>query len=60
MADRYTIYQGSFVCHECKETVQTMRHYPNSKMLTWVCSRKHLSSVSIQTRKRKQDYDRKV
>lgn len=58
MADRYTIYQGKFVCHECKEVVHTMRNYFVSKQLTWVCSNKHLSKVSLQTKKTKKDYER--
>jgi len=60
MADRYTVYQGSFVCHTCKEEVLTIRHYPSSKKITWLCSNRHITSVSLQTRKRKKDYDRTV
>lgn len=60
MANRYTVYQGSFVCHDCREVVPNMRFYPTSKQITWLCANNHITKVSLQTRKRKQDYDRKV
>ena len=59
MADRYTIYEGKFVCQHCGKEVGTLRSYPDSKRLTWMCKEKHLSVVSTQTRKKKQDYERK-
>ena len=58
MADRYTIYQGHFVCHTCKKDVHSLRHYVAAKELTWLCSDKHLSKVSLETKKKKKDYDR--
>jgi len=58
MSNRYTVYQGDFVCHTCKEGVPNMRHYPASKNITWLCSKGHLSKVSLQTRKKKRDYER--
>lgn len=58
--DRYTIYHGDFVCHECKERVGTMRHYIASKQLTWMCKSRHISKVNLQTKKTKKDYERKV
>jgi hypothetical protein len=33
----------------CKVEVATLRSYPVSKELTWMCPEKHLSSVSLQT-----------
>lgn len=58
MADRYTVYQGKFICHECKETVHSMRSYAANKELTWLCSKRHLTKVSLQTKKSKRDYER--
>lgn len=55
--DRYTVYKGQFVCHTCKETVTSLRHYVQPKYISWMCSKKHLSEVSLQTRKKKKDYD---
>jgi hypothetical protein len=57
---RYTVYQGAFACHSCKENVPSIRFYPISKEVTWMCSSKHLNNVSLQTRKSKRDYERKV
>jgi len=58
MANRYTVYQGKFVCHTCKEEVLSMRHYVNAKQITWLCSQQHLTKVSLQTKKSKRDYER--
>jgi len=59
MANRYTVYQGNFVCHECRSIVPNMRFYPWSKEMTWLCSSNHMTKVSLQTKKTKRDYDRK-
>lgn len=58
MSNRYTVYQGSFICHSCKAIVPNMRYYPASKQMTWLCSNNHMTKVSLQTRKTKRDYDR--
>lgn len=57
---RYEIFPGQFNCHTCKEPVGTLRLYESSKIITWMCSQKHLSNVSLQTKKSKKDYERKV
>jgi hypothetical protein len=54
---RYTIYPGTFACHTCKEPVKTLRMYGETKEMTWMCSQKHLTVVSLKT-KRKKDYER--
>ena len=56
---KYTVVQGSFPCHTCKEVVGTLRHYIVDKKLTWVCSEKHMSQVSLQTKKTTEDHERK-
>jgi len=58
MASRYTVYQGKFICHTCKEEVSSMRHYVAPKNITWLCSQHHLTKVSLQTKKSKKDYER--
>lgn len=58
MSNRYTVYQGKFICHSCKEIVFNMRYYPASKQMTWLCANNHMSKVSLQTRKTKRDYER--
>tara|TARA_B110000483_G_C18054967_1_gene488052 strand:+ start:762 stop:935 length:174 start_codon:yes stop_codon:yes gene_type:complete len=54
---KYSIYHGEFKCHVCKTEVSTIRHYPEEKQLTWMCSEKHLSEVNLQiNRKKKADF----
>lgn len=53
----YTVYNGKFPCHTCKEEVRTMRVYAETKEATWMCPSKHLSKVSFGKRKKK-DYER--
>lgn len=56
---RYNIYNGDFPCHTCKEVVKSLRSYPEEKLLTWMCSNKHLSQVDLNTKKKgKKDYER--
>lgn len=35
-----------------------MRFYEATKQLTWMCSEKHVSSVDLNTKKSKKDYER--
>lgn len=60
MASKYTITHGEFPCHTCKEVVKSLRFYPDTKDLTWMCSQKHLSIVSLKTKKKKKDYEREI
>jgi hypothetical protein len=57
---KYTIYGGKFKCHSCDETVASLRSYPETKELTWMCSSKHLSRVDLNTKKKKKDYEREI
>jgi hypothetical protein len=54
----YSVYDGKFVCHFCKAEVRSLRMYPEQKRLTWLCHNRHLSEVSLNTRKKKKDYER--
>lgn len=56
---RYTIYEGKFLCQECKVEVRTLRLYPELLEVTWMCPEKHLSKVSFKTKK-KRDYEREI
>jgi hypothetical protein len=56
----YSIYHGDFKCHVCKVQVRTLRHYVDKKELTWMCEAKHLSTVNLNTKKTKKDYERKI
>lgn len=56
---KYNIVQGKFPCHTCKEEVPSLRHYVADSNLTWVCTQKHLSEVSLLKKKKtKKDYER--
>jgi hypothetical protein len=57
---KYDVYQGKFPCHTCKEVVSTLRFYPETKDLTWLCSKNHMSKVSLNTKKTKKDYEREI
>jgi hypothetical protein len=52
----YTVYRGEFICHVCKIEVTSLRLYPDTKELTWMCKEKHLSKVGLGKRK-KSDFD---
>jgi len=54
---KYNIYPGKFICHTCKEEVKSLRLYASDKMLTWMCSQKHLSEVAVATKKSKKSYE---
>ena len=54
---KYNIYHGQFTCHVCKVEVKSLRLYAESKELTWMCPEKHVSSVSLQTKKTRRDFD---
>ena len=56
--NKYTVYNGIFKCQQCGMTVNSLRSYPEQKKLTWMCKNKHLSEVSLQTKKSKKDYER--
>ena len=55
---RYNIYSGTFVCHTCKAEVKTLRLYAETKEMTWMCPDRHVSVVSLKTKKNKEDYER--
>ena len=51
----FTVYSGKFTCHTCKVNVNTARLYADTKLLTWMCKDKHLSSVKFGKQKWKGD-----
>ena len=55
---KYSVYPGQFKCQVCGKDVSSLRSYPETKELTWMCEDKHLSTVSINTKKTKRDYER--
>lgn len=57
---KYNIYPGTFKCQECGLEVGSLRSYPDTKELTWMCRDKHLSVVSLRVKKTKKDYEREI
>jgi hypothetical protein len=55
---KYTVYLGRFACHTCRVEVKSVRVYPSEKLITWMCPEKHLNEVSLETKKKKQDFER--
>jgi hypothetical protein len=47
----YTVYHGTFICHECKVEVTSLRLYAETKEMTWMCKDKHLSRVKFGKQK---------
>ncbi len=54
---KYTVYQGKFSCQVCKEEVNSLRLYPETQQLTWMCKEKHMSTVSLNVRRRRKDFE---
>ena len=55
---KYNLYHGTFVCHTCKAEVKTLRLYAQTKEMTWMCPEKHVSKVDLNTKKKREDYER--
>jgi hypothetical protein len=59
MAEKdFNIYHGKFPCKKCDEVVTELRLWTLSGDSTWMCSKKHISKVSlIPSKKKKKDFD---
>ena len=55
---RYRIVPGQFPCKTCGEIVLTMRYYPSTTEVSWMCKQKHLNEAILYRRKTKEDYER--
>ena len=54
---KYTVYPGKFVCQSCKIEVTSLRLYPLTQEVTWMCKDGHTSTVSLNRRKTKKDFE---
>jgi hypothetical protein len=54
---KYNLYHGQFNCHVCKAEVRTLRLYPDTKELSWMCPDKHVSTVDLNTKRNRRDFD---
>ena len=55
---KYTVYKGKFKCQQCNDDVFSLRSYGSLKELTWMCKEKHLSTIDLNTKKSRRDYER--
>ena len=53
---KFSVFEGKFPCHTCKEEVTSLRLWYANNDLTWMCSKKHLSRAPLV--KTKKDYER--
>lgn len=57
---KYNLYTGIFKCQVCNVEVTSLRSYPETKELTWMCPDKHISTVTLYAKKTKKDYEREI
>lgn len=43
--DDEDLMYGSFECHRCEEHVGEARYNPDTRVLTWTCSKGHVSKI---------------
>jgi hypothetical protein len=57
MARDFQVYEGKWPCKKCSEVVLTLRLWPDSGDVTWMCTQKHLSKMNlIPPKKKKKDF----
>lgn len=54
---KYIVHVGTFPCHTCGVEVKTIRQYLNDKKLTWMCPDRHVSEVSLETKRKRADHE---
>ena len=48
MSKKFTVYDGTFFCHECKEKIPTARFWKSQIELSWKCKEcGHISVVDL-------------
>lgn len=53
----FTVFHGKFLCKQCNKEVLSARLWSASGDVSWMCSDKHLSKVSlIPQKKKKKDF----
>jgi hypothetical protein len=56
MPENFSTYRGKFYCQKCNDEVVVCRLWTETRDLTWMCSKKHISKVSLIP-KSKKDYE---
>ena len=55
MSDKkFKVFHGQFWCQTCNEEVSTLRLWTDSLDITWMCSKKHISRGTFNSRKKYQ------
>ena len=47
MLNNFSTYKGKFVCQKCNEEVIVCRLWTETRDLTWMCTKKHMSKVTF-------------
>jgi len=51
MSKKFTVYDGTFFCHECKAEIPTARFWKAEVELSWKCKEcEHVSQVDLYVR----------
>jgi hypothetical protein len=54
---KFKVFHGTFLCKSCNEEVKTIRLWIETADVTWMCSKKHVTKVSlVQPKKKKKDF----
>jgi hypothetical protein len=53
LQNKYSIYPGKWPCKTCQEEVLLLRLWIETGDATWMCSKKHISRVSLVPKKKK-------
>lgn len=56
MSEKFTTFTGKFTCQKCSDVVDTCRLWFETKDVTWMCNKKHISKISMIP-KTKKDYE---
>lgn len=56
MSEKFTTFKGQFTCQKCSDVVDVCRLWFETKDVTWMCNKKHISKVSMIP-KTKKDYE---
>lgn len=53
MVDKFNTFKSKSVCQTCKEEVLSIRFWIETGDVSWLCSKKHISRISLIPKKKK-------
>lgn len=56
MSEKFKTFTGQFTCQKCNDVVDVCRLWFETKDVTWMCAKKHISKVNMIP-KTKKDYE---